>query len=451
MISPHDKDNLKPLRSQSPKRLMMAMSFNSLVPIVGISPLAMIERDKRKPVCRMAHQLVTGKPKLHHTTLATRLGHRNHSRLGLKMAKRFPSALGISEFSPKRCHNRPALGSRQRLNKFSRRHRGEKTFDFLVVALHRFNQTFQLNQQHFEQLRLGSDHMFRHRQLRLMKLLPELFTARLAEVMPALGKAVPMLAPKLRESLRGGILLEKIQRYLGFQIRKNLQGSRIVLFECADQLIEDSRFLAPQPVLIPTEHLKLLGRIRVRLKRSQVSVIGPNKLCQDVSVKGIALGLAHAKPVPGPIQGLGIDRIDHCAMVQQKIHYPAMGLLNGRPKLDLLSSVLIEPAAELAPPLYSLGDLHLDNFLALWITHPHLIELIRPIHAQIISLHALLLLGCVLPIPTALNGKFALYRSSPKGQLSIKLLLRSLAGRDSLSLILKAGNRARVVLMPASS
>jgi hypothetical protein len=66
-------------------------------------------------------------------------------------------------------------------------------------------------------------------------------------------------------------------------------------------------------------------------------------------------------------------------------------------------------------------------------------KLIRPIHSQIISLQLLFLLVCLLSILSALNGKFALYWSSTKGQLSIEPLLRSLAGRDSLPLILKVG------------
>ena len=63
MISPHHKDNLQPLRSQSPKRLGMTVSFSPLVAIVFVRPLTSIERVKRKPVRGVAQQLVTGKSK----------------------------------------------------------------------------------------------------------------------------------------------------------------------------------------------------------------------------------------------------------------------------------------------------------------------------------------------------------------------------------------------------
>ena len=69
-------------------------------------------------------------------------------------------------------------------------------------------------------------------------------------------------------------------------------------------------------------------------------------------------------------------------------------------------------------------------------------KLIAPIHSYIVSLHFLFLLVYVdSDSNSALNGKLALYRSSPKGQLSIEPQIRSLAGRDSLSLILTVGNR----------
>ena len=80
-------------------------------------------------------------------------------------------------------------------------------------------------------------------------------------------------------------MFEKIPRDLCFQIRKNLQGARIIFFERYPNLIEQPRFLTPQPMLIPSEHLKLLSVIGVGLKRSQVSVIGPEKFRQDIASK----------------------------------------------------------------------------------------------------------------------------------------------------------------------
>jgi hypothetical protein len=113
-----------------------------------------------------------------------------------------------------------------------------------------------------------------------------------------------------------------------------------------------------------------------------------------------------------------------------------MGLLDSGPKLDSLGPALIEKAAKLSQSLDILDDLLLDDFLAFKITDPHLMKLIGPIHSQVISLQLLYLLVYLLASPSALNGKFALYRSSTKGQLSMEPQIRSLASRDSLPLIL---------------
>ena len=140
MISPHDKNNLEPLRSQSSKRLGMTVSFRPLVAIIFVRPLTSIERVKRKPVRGVAQQLITGKTKLYDTALATGFGYRHSTRLGLKVTKGLPATLGITELSPKHGHGGATFSSRQRLDKLSCRHRGEKTFDLIAVALHRLSQ-----------------------------------------------------------------------------------------------------------------------------------------------------------------------------------------------------------------------------------------------------------------------------------------------------------------------
>src|SRR5262245_20687811 len=100
MVSPHHKDNLEPLGSQGAQRLVMAVALVPLSPVVELSPLTVVERDKRKPVHRVAQMLVTGKTKVYDTTFATGLGYWYRSRLGLKMARGLPAALGIAELGP---------------------------------------------------------------------------------------------------------------------------------------------------------------------------------------------------------------------------------------------------------------------------------------------------------------------------------------------------------------
>ncbi len=103
-------------------------------------------------------------------------------------------------------------------------------------------------------------------------------------------------------------MLEKVQRDLRFQIRKDFQRPRVIFFERYLDLIKQPSFVPPQPVMIPGEHLKLLRLFGVGLKSTQMNVIGSKKFRQHISVKGITLGLAHAKAISGPIQGLGVHR-----------------------------------------------------------------------------------------------------------------------------------------------
>src|SRR5437867_2223318 len=395
MISPHDKNYLQPLCSQSSECFGMAVSFSPLVTIVFLRPLTAIERVKRKPIRGVAQQLIAGITKLYHTALATRFGYRDSTRLGLEVAKGLPSTLSISQLSPKHGYGGPTFSSRQRANKFSRRHRGEKTFNLLAVALYRLSQRPELDGEHQKQLRLGSDYVLGNRQLRLTKLLPQLLTALLAEVVLALGKAVPLATGKVRQSPWGGILLEKIQRNLRFQIRKDLQRPRVILFERHLDLVKEPSLVTPQPVVIAGEHLKLLSLFGVRLKSAQMSMIGPQKLCQHIRIKGIALGLAHAEPISGPIHSLGIDRIDHNSMVQKKINDPPVGLFDGSPKLYLFRLTLVEPATQFAHALGTLLCLHLCYFFALKITDPKLVKFIGPIHSHIVSLQIFLLHFCI--------------------------------------------------------
>ena len=158
----------------------------------------------------MSEVLVTGKSKKYHTALATGLGDGDFTGLGLEVAKGLPAIVSIAQLSPKLGNGGSRFPSRQGLYKLSCRHRGEKTFDFLTVAFHLWQQGLKLNHQCQHKFRLGSNNVFGNGQLSLTKLLPKLGRARLAQMMVTLGKSVPAPAVKFRESLRSGIRLEKI-------------------------------------------------------------------------------------------------------------------------------------------------------------------------------------------------------------------------------------------------
>jgi hypothetical protein len=161
-------------------------------------------------------------------------------------------------------------------------------------------------------------------------------------------------------------------------------------------------------------------------------VVGPQKIRQYPSVKGVALGLTHAKPVPSTIQDLGIDRVNHYPVIQKKIHNAPVWLLNRCPQLDLFSSALIEPTPQLRQSFRILLDFHLHYLYPVLVATVQLVHSVRPIYSQIVSWHFVVLLLCLI-YPIAVNGMLALYRSST-GQLSIELLTPSFcwSGRSPL-------------------
>ena len=92
------------------------------------------------------------------------------------------------------------------------------------------------------------------------------------------------------------------------------------------------------------------------------------------------------------------------------------------PKPNPFRPTLIKPAAKLCHGLRTLNQFKFCYFLPLSITHPNLVKFVSPIHADKIAVQRVLLFkNLLLPLSRALNGMFALYRSSP-GQLSIEPL-----------------------------
>src|SRR5258706_2690010 len=137
MVSPHHKDNLEPFGPQGAQRLRMIVAFVPLAPVVELGPLTVVERDKGKPVHRVAQMLVASEAEMDHMTFTAGLSHRHRSRLSLKMARGLPATLGIAELGPDGRHHSYALPAPQRLGQLSRRARGEKTLDLMLVGLHR--------------------------------------------------------------------------------------------------------------------------------------------------------------------------------------------------------------------------------------------------------------------------------------------------------------------------
>src|SRR5262249_31192019 len=101
MISPHYKNNLKPLRSQSSKRLRMTVPFSTLLPIELDRQSTSLEKLKQKQEEGLSKMFVTEKEKNSPVALPTRWGYGTPARLGLKVSKGLPTIVGIAQLSPK--------------------------------------------------------------------------------------------------------------------------------------------------------------------------------------------------------------------------------------------------------------------------------------------------------------------------------------------------------------
>jgi len=171
---------------------------------------------------------VTSETEVNDPALATSLGDRHHPGLGLQVAKRFPATRGIAELSPDARYKRSTFCARQCPGDLGRRARVEKTFHLVLITLRRFDRRSELFDKNSYPLGFGSDHVLRHRQLGSLKLIPQLLTARFAQVMLLSRKAVEFFTFKHCQMGRGGVASEKIQGNLRLNIFKRFQRPRVI-------------------------------------------------------------------------------------------------------------------------------------------------------------------------------------------------------------------------------
>src|SRR2546422_11049526 len=88
--------------------------------------------------------------------------------------------------------------------------------------------------------------------------------------------------------------------------RSHLERPWIVGFQRSRQLVDQARLLPDMPAVVLREVLELLGHLRARLQGLEVPVIRAEEVGQHPRVKRVTLGRTGPKPIPGPVQRLGI-------------------------------------------------------------------------------------------------------------------------------------------------
>ena len=147
-------------------------------------------------------------------------------------------------------------------------------------------------------------------------------------------------------------------------------------------------------------------------------MIGSQHLGQHPPIKAITFRWTHPEAIPSPIQRFRIHRIHHHPMIQQELHHPPLGSLNGRPQLEPRRAPRIHTPSPLPQTLRRVGHQVLPHNGARLLSHTDPMLLIAPIHSDVIPWHPSLLSWT---LPRSANGSLALYRSSV-GQLPIERL-----------------------------
>jgi hypothetical protein len=134
--------------------------------------------------------------------------------------------------------------------------------------------------------------------------------------------------------------------------------------------------LANLALAVLRQEFEFPGRVRARLQRPEVRVIGAQKVGQHARVKRVTLRAALAKPIAGSIQRFGVHGIHYDVMVEQEIHDPAFGPLNRRPPLDPLRPPLVQLPAPLTQALRRVRHRARGELRPALIHHPDRMRLI---------------------------------------------------------------------------
>ena len=195
---------------------------------------------------------------------------------------------------------------------------------------------------------------------------------------------LPLAFRQRGHGLRRRIGLQELPRQRARQLG-DLERPRIVRLQRGRQLVDQAGLLPDLPLVVLGEEFELLGRLRARLQGAEVRVIRAQEVGQHPRVERITLRPTLPKPIPGPVQRLGIHGIDHHAMVEQEIHHPAVGPLDRRPQLDPLRAPLVQLPAPLAQALRRVRHRARGDLRPALIHDPDGMRLIRPIDSEVVA------------------------------------------------------------------
>src|ERR671918_363696 len=426
-VTPYDEDDLQPFSGQRTQSMPMFVPSGTLLAVIRPSPLTEPQGNEGQLGDGVAQMFVTGEAEQHSLMLATLLRHRNGAGFSLKVLKGLPPVQGVSQLGPQGRHRGATLAPRQAAGYLSQGHRDEKTLHLTGILLHLPHHHPQLGHQSPDQAAFGPFYVGRYPGSVLPQRLLQLLSLCFPQAMLP-GEAFPIGRVHLLGGSRRWVGLQEVQGPSRTHIWEYLQGQRIELFQGRHQLVDQPCLVFDQTAVVAGQEFKLLGFGRARPQRSQVTMIGAQKLGQHPGVKPVALGPTGAEPVPGPVQAFGVDRVDHDVVVQEELHNPAMGLFDGCPELDVRIAAFMQPAAKVAQFFRSFLHHPLLHAFPSLIPYPHRVFLVGPVNPDVPACQLIPSVRFITPGPQDGRTAYSPYIGLRGGNFPLNLAILWLTG-----------------------
>ena len=281
--------------------------------------------------------------------------------------------------------------------------RQKKGRNLLILGGNLLDERDQLADQRQHQTRFGTGGDRISLQVGLLKRLPNL-PRDLGGVgmMPLTEHRFNLCHRSSLSCLRGGIHLQEDQRRVLVQFRKELQRHRVVRFKASCQLVDQARLTLDQRILVTAERFEFSHQRTIRFQSPQVSQVGSARFRQQVGIDRIGFG---SRGLASAIDGLGIDRIDRKAGIQQSGNEQPMSGFDDAGQLLLGGRTSTEKSEQLRHPFWRVADAQRRHLLTNLINDQGIMMLICPVdssipHAQLLSEsieflgHRVLLHGC---------------------------------------------------------
>ena len=386
-LAPHGVDEADPLVGQRPHGHGVTLALPPLALVVGQRPRLFLGALPGELLQGVAQRLVTGVAPMRFSEVAALKGHRRGASQGLDAGRAGVAPPLIAPFR-QQSRRQPLSGPREAREGPAIGMQPKKARDLVIIGGDLGEEHAQLGGQRQHQARLGARHHGVGPQLRLVQALPDLRGFGRGGRMPRrLEHGGDLLDRGILRLLGRGKGLQEGQRGRLLQFAEQLQRHRIVGLETGRELVDQAGLALDQGVLVARERLEFGDQGAIRGQAAQVSHIAASRARQQVGVDGVGLG---PRGLAVPIDGLGIDRIDGQARVEQGGDEQSPVRLDDTGQMVGMVSDIPQSFKERhqrVQPLGAMGHTGRPDALPRFIDHHGVMMLIGPINTGIPHRH----------------------------------------------------------------